>query len=347
MHQVYPMRACLIIVLIAATSVLSQSERLSVAVSDLEPHAVDKASAAIITDRLRSEMVNTGRFRVMERGEMEAVLSEQGFQQSGACSDQACLVEVGQLLGVSHVVAGTIGKVGRLFTLSLRIIDVRTGEIVRVVSEDCDCAIEDVLSSSTGKIARRLAAAVGGEPEQPAAAESEGRATGLVSVVTRPEGASVSTGGEELGRTPLSEVPVPAGDRTFRLTLEGYRPVDTSLTVTAGEAVSFERTLSAVKNRTGGKRRGSRPRRIVFGVLAGSLGALGVVADRKVLAPKVQEQKRLREIYDHAGPNADFDRIVSEYDDATGKAQQAKMIRNGLYGLSALSTIGFGISFAF
>ena len=47
----------------------------------------------------------SGCFRVIERTEMDNILREQGFQKSGACDDENCLVEVGQLLGVNRMAA--------------------------------------------------------------------------------------------------------------------------------------------------------------------------------------------------------------------------------------------------
>ena len=55
---------------------------------------------------------------------MGEVLKEQGFQQS-CCTSNECVVEVGQLLGVQQMISGSIGKVGDIFTVSVRIIDIK------------------------------------------------------------------------------------------------------------------------------------------------------------------------------------------------------------------------------
>ena len=95
------------------------SNKLNIAVNDLSGKGIEKSTAGIISDRLRSELIKTGVFRVMERNEMENVLKEQGFQKTGACDDASCLIEVGQILGVDRMVAGSVGKVGNFFTISL------------------------------------------------------------------------------------------------------------------------------------------------------------------------------------------------------------------------------------
>ena len=118
---------------------------LNVAVNDLIGKGIEQSSAAIISDRLRSELINTGAFRVMERNEMDNILKEQGFQKSGACDDATCLVEVGQLLGVERMVAGTVGKIETLYTISLRMINVATGQIMFTVNEDFEGDIKSLL----------------------------------------------------------------------------------------------------------------------------------------------------------------------------------------------------------
>jgi len=118
--------------------VFSQNDaRITVAVNDLKGSGMDQVTATIVSDRLRSELVNSGVFRVMEREEMENILKEQGFQQSGGCDEASCLVQVGRLLGVQRMVSGSIGKVDNFWTISLRMLNVATAEILFTVDEDC------------------------------------------------------------------------------------------------------------------------------------------------------------------------------------------------------------------
>jgi curli biogenesis system outer membrane secretion channel CsgG len=104
----------------------------------------------VISDRLRGELFNTGKVNVMERDQMQEILKEQGFQQSGACTNEACMVEIGQLLGVEQLVTGSLGKVGSMFLVNLRVIDVKTAKIMKVVSVDIKGDIEEVVGELPG-----------------------------------------------------------------------------------------------------------------------------------------------------------------------------------------------------
>ncbi len=130
--------------------------KISVAVLPLEVHGIQEDITITLTDRLRSELLQTNAFDVMERERMEEILAEQGFQQSGACRDEECVVEAGRLLGISHMVAGSLGAIGSMFTLTLRLIDVETGRILLTATDDIPGPIENVLGSfatTAGKLA--------------------------------------------------------------------------------------------------------------------------------------------------------------------------------------------------
>jgi len=110
---------------------IQAQDKINVAVLDLEGRGVSTLEAATLTDRLRSELVTVGSFQVVERGQMEMLLQEQGFQQTG-CTSAECAVEVGKLLGVEKMISGSIGKIGALYTVDVRMFDVTTGGIERV-----------------------------------------------------------------------------------------------------------------------------------------------------------------------------------------------------------------------
>ena len=125
--------------------ILSQNpERIPVAILDLEGRGISDLEAATLTDRLRSEMVTVGAFVVVERGQMEMLLEEQGFQQTG-CTSAECAVEVGKLLGVQKMITGSIGKLGELYTVDARMFDVQTGEIERVSKREHRGGIEGLI----------------------------------------------------------------------------------------------------------------------------------------------------------------------------------------------------------
>ena len=128
------------------------SAQETVAVIEFEAINIGAPEVQILTDRFRVELANTDSFKLVERPAMEEILNEQGFQQSG-CTSNECAVEVGKLLGVERMIAGTVGKIGELFTITARVVNVQTGEIINQHSIDCRCSIETLLTSEMKKMA--------------------------------------------------------------------------------------------------------------------------------------------------------------------------------------------------
>ena len=96
------------------------------------------------SDELEIHLSNFGGYTVVERGKMEEVLKEQGFQQTG-CVSEECAVEVGKMLGTKVIVVGSISKVGSTFSVIAKIVDVQTGEIKRTANYKYRGIIDDLL----------------------------------------------------------------------------------------------------------------------------------------------------------------------------------------------------------
>ena len=114
---------------------LAFAQDITIAVLEFEGKGVSQSETSTLTDRLRDEMFKTGIYIVLERGKMDEVLKEQGFQQTG-CVTSECAVEVGNMLGVQQMIGGSIGKVGNIYTVSARVIDVQTGEVLKSANYD-------------------------------------------------------------------------------------------------------------------------------------------------------------------------------------------------------------------
>lgn len=150
------MKNLVIVFILALASMVLAQERLNIAVVDLDPQGVPDSENKIISDRLRSDLFNTNKFHILEREKMEEILDEQGFQSTG-CTSTECAVEIGKIVGVNRIVAGSIGKIGSLYTLNIRLIDVETGRVEKTAIEDCQCTIETVLVQAINRVARKLA----------------------------------------------------------------------------------------------------------------------------------------------------------------------------------------------
>jgi len=133
-----------------------------VAVMAFEGRQVSADEAQILSEALAAEMSRSGEVRLMERSQMDKILAEQGFQNSGACSGTECAVEVGQILGIDRMVVGSVGHIGKTFVLSARMVNVGTGEVFRSSSRQAQGEIDQILTSLVPQVAQEL---LGRSPE--------------------------------------------------------------------------------------------------------------------------------------------------------------------------------------
>ena len=114
--------------LLTLSNINAQESKTTLAVLDFEGRGINTLEAATLTDRFTSEIGKTESMVLVDRTMVEEILKEQGFQQSGCTTDE-CAVEIGQLLGVKFLITGSLGKLGKLYTINLKMIDVETGKI--------------------------------------------------------------------------------------------------------------------------------------------------------------------------------------------------------------------------
>lgn len=145
-----------ILFLFTLFSSVSLFAQANIAIIDFNGNGVSQNEAIALTDRLRTELFETGYFTVIERELMYEILLEQGFQQSG-CITTECVVEVGKLIGVEQIISGSISKVGNIYTISSRIVSIETGEIIKTATHDHAGNIGDLLISGMKKVAYKLA----------------------------------------------------------------------------------------------------------------------------------------------------------------------------------------------
>ena len=128
----------------------------AVAVMPLSARSVDTEALEGIASALGSSLLKTGKFRVLERSQMDQILREQGFQQSGACDGSECAVEVGKLLAVDHIVVGSVSRIGNTYSLTARMVNVGSGEVLRSSTRNSNAELDALVTDAIPLVAREL-----------------------------------------------------------------------------------------------------------------------------------------------------------------------------------------------
>ena len=135
------------------------SAQLSVAVLDFDGIGISKDEARALSSRFGTEFmgVSKGVYKAVERNQMSQILEEQGFQNTGIVSSDDA-VKLGEALGADFIVTGSISKVGSLFSINARLLDVKTAEIVQSISYDHMGDIVDLMTKGIKESASKLMA---------------------------------------------------------------------------------------------------------------------------------------------------------------------------------------------
>ena len=155
-----------------------QQKKMNIAVLEFEPRGgVSKEDVASLSDAFQGHIIETNEFIVVDRNRIKAILTEQGFQQSEACSQVECIVEVGKILKVEKMFAGTIGKVGKIFTVNIQVIDVATAQILQNKSRRHSGDIEGLLTDVIPELAAEMTKELTGKNVQVSTGTTSGSST--------------------------------------------------------------------------------------------------------------------------------------------------------------------------
>jgi TolB-like protein len=108
---------------------VSSGQKVQVAVAPflLIPDDLSTTVSSTVTEFLSTELIKSGGFKLVERAQLEKVLEELGFQQSGVV-DPETAKKIGKITGASTVMVGSLIDQGTYAVITCRLINTETGE---------------------------------------------------------------------------------------------------------------------------------------------------------------------------------------------------------------------------
>jgi hypothetical protein len=156
---VLPVSIFLISLAGSASSASNDAKKPTAAVADFQSSNAPGAEASALSDMVRSAMFKSGKFVMVDKKNMDAILAEQVFQQTG-CTDQECAVKLGRILNVQKMVVGSYTILGKVRYLNGQMIDVETGRIEGSTTE------KDFELNEADKVTESLVAKLSGVVQQ-------------------------------------------------------------------------------------------------------------------------------------------------------------------------------------
>jgi curli biogenesis system outer membrane secretion channel CsgG len=154
----------------------------SIAIMDLTPKVgFVKSEAEQFTDIMRFNFVKLNKYNVLERSQMNQILTEQQFAMCDLSENTDSAIKVGKLVAADYILVGSIGKLLGQISINVRVINVSSGKIE---AADSIMTQEDELLADLGTMCSNLAS--GGITTAEAAPENNTAAPGAAQTDQQP-----------------------------------------------------------------------------------------------------------------------------------------------------------------
>ncbi len=101
----------------------------TVAVYNIEPDSKGEVNIPALQDQISQELLDSGRFKVIDRKSLSALLEEQKLSMTGAVDTRA-MVKAGKVIGVQGFFLGSVVSQADKVILNLKLIDVQTSATI-------------------------------------------------------------------------------------------------------------------------------------------------------------------------------------------------------------------------
>ena len=228
-------------ILIFSTVIFAQEkEKLRIATIDFSTTGgLSSQEARTLTNRLNSMLVKTNAFIVLERGKMDEILKEQGFQQLG-CTTNECAVEVGKMLNVQKIINGFIGKIGSTYTIDITLLDIQTAQIERSFIQDFKGEIDGLLN-----IMETISLEIANITKVADKKDTAQAKIYDLSIKSEPDGARVFINDSEVGKSPFQSRVREGMQLEIRLLKQNYDEWYQKMTVSANVDINAKLKISA------------------------------------------------------------------------------------------------------
>ncbi len=144
-----------------------------VAVMEIRSLGTEVHKAELLSEVALTEASNMERFEIIGRSDIASMI---GFDQQkkvlGCTDDSNCLAEIGGALGVDYVMVGSLGRLGALYRVDLKIVDTKKARVLGRFGESVEGS-EEKLVATVQRGVRKLLTPLLGDLPVPGAVAAE------------------------------------------------------------------------------------------------------------------------------------------------------------------------------
>ncbi len=116
--------------LVAPLTASAEVKKVRVAVLEIRPVGTEPAKAETLSEIALTEAAAMPGFDVIGKSDINSMIGfEKQKQVMGCADDSTCLAEVGGALGVDFIVVGSLGKIGSLYRIDLKLVETKKARV--------------------------------------------------------------------------------------------------------------------------------------------------------------------------------------------------------------------------
>jgi TolB-like protein len=131
-------------------------KKVKIAVMEIRALGADTHMTDLLSEVALTEVGAMDRVEVIGRSDIDSMLGFEKQKQMLGCSEEAsCVAEIGGALGVEYVIVGSLGRIGALYRLDMKLVETSRGRVRARTGESVD-GREEKLVASVQRAVHRL-----------------------------------------------------------------------------------------------------------------------------------------------------------------------------------------------
>jgi TolB-like protein len=131
-----------------------------IAVLDFKTVNLPLDKSRIVSELIRTDLINTNKFTVIERSQVDMIFKEHGFTSTGVTDDSSA-AKIGKLLAARKILIGSVMKLGESIVVTCRVVDVERG-----VADSSAKITADSEEALVGEVSSLVASLTGEAPSE-------------------------------------------------------------------------------------------------------------------------------------------------------------------------------------
>lgn len=142
----------------AAPATPAAPRKTRIAVMEIRPLGTEAHKAELLSEVALTESAATEKFEIIGRSDIASMI---GFDQQkkilGCTDDSNCLAEIGGALGVEYVMVGSLGKLGSLYRIDMKLVDAKRARVTGRFGESVEGSEEKLVAAVQRGVRKLLA----------------------------------------------------------------------------------------------------------------------------------------------------------------------------------------------